>query len=319
MIDTYDVSIEASPADLGGAPGVPPDVLPGGGAQEFPGRREGAGVTQPTVSRQVAALEAHLAVRLLQRTTRRVVPTPAGLVLFERGSAAMRSLLEVEDDVRETEAAQTGVVRIATPGALGRRLVAPALRELIASYPGLSFELEVTDRLVNFVQGAVDFAVRVGPQKEASLAVRVAGTSTQRFVASREYVRRHGAPKRMAALATHTLITRDAGGAMKALWAEARRDGARVAFASDDIETLYDAVQSDLGVGLLPQWMVADDIRRGILVACVADAPDFGVPVCLVRAAASSLPRRVRLTFDAVARSLSAVLRSQGTTGQASA
>jgi LysR family transcriptional regulator, regulator for bpeEF and oprC len=287
--------------------------------QSFRAAARELGVTQPTVSRQVAALEAHLAVRLLQRTTRRVSPTPAGLVLFERGSAAMRSLLEVEDDVREAEAALTGVVRIATPGALGRRLVAPALRELLASYPGLSFELDVTDRLVGFVQGAVDFAVRVGAQKEASLAVRVAGTSTQLFVASRDYVRRHGAPKRMAALAEHTLITRGATGAMKTLWDDARRDGARVALASDDIETLHDAVQSDLGVGLLPRWMVADDVRRGTLVACVADAPDFGVPVCLVRAAASSLPRRARLAFDAVARSLSLALGAKVAGGRAPA
>lgn len=135
-------------------------------------------------------------------------PTDAGTALFERGSSAMQLLFEVEDDVRAGGAALTGVVRIAAPGALGRRLVAPTLRELLSLHPGLSIELQVTDQVVSFVQGLVPFAVRVGLQTEASLAVRPLGTSHQQFVATRGYIRRHGKPKDTADLVNHTLLAR---------------------------------------------------------------------------------------------------------------
>ncbi len=269
------------------------------------------GVAQPTVSRQVAALEAELGVRLLNRTTRKVSPTDAGRALYARAASAMQSLFEAEDDVRAGESALTGVVRIAAPGALGRRLVLPAVSSVVAAHPGLAVELQVSDQRVSFVDSRVDFAVRVGAQAEASLSIRKLGVSAQVLVASRAYVRRNRRPRTLAALEGHAVVVRsDGGAAALALRAELARVGAREVLVTDDIEAAYVAVLGGLGVGMLPRWLVGGDLGSGKLVACVADAPEASAPVYLVRPAAGWLPRRARLVFDAVASRLELDLRA---------
>lgn len=263
------------------------------------------GVAQPTVSRQVAALEAELGVRLLNRTTRKVSPTDAGRALYARAAGAMQSLFEAEDDVRAGESAMTGVVRIAAPGALGRRLVLPAIAPVVAAHPGLAVDLQVSDQRVSFVDSRVDFAVRVGAQVEASLSIRKVGSSAQVLVASRAYVRRNRRPRTLAELAGHGIVLRtDGGAANQALRTELLARGAHVVFSSDDLEAAYVAVMGGLGVGMLPRWLVAADLASGKLVTCVADAPDASAPVFVVRPAAGWLPRRARVVFDAVATAL---------------
>ncbi len=266
------------------------------------------GVSQPTISRQVAALEERVGVRLLHRTTRRVSATPAGAMLVERGAGALRTLVEVEDDVRTGSSAATGLVRVATPGALGRRLVLPIVRTLLDAHPGLELELEATDRVVSFLDGRTDFAVRVGPQVEAALAVRKVGTSSQGFVVAASYVRAHGLPRRLADLAHHAVIGRSGGGPIAAMIGQLRRAGAQVPFTSDDIESVYLAARDGLGAAVLPQWLTAADVARGRLVPCVTDARIADVPVVLVRPEAAWLPRRARLVFDAIAAGLGAAL-----------
>jgi LysR family transcriptional regulator for bpeEF and oprC len=257
------------------------------------------GVSQPTVSRQVASLEEHLGVRLLNRTTRKVSPTDAGRALHARASDAMRTLFEAEDDVRAGESAMSGIVRIAAPGALGRHLLIPVIAEVVAENPGLSVELQLSDQRVGLVEGRVDFAVRVGPQVEASLTVRKVGVSQQVFVASRGYVRRHGRPRSLADLRDHgTVLREEGGGNLRALRAELGKVGARVVFTSDDLEAACVAVRAGLGVGLLPEWLVRDDVSARRLVRCVLDAPSIGAPVFVVRPTAGWLPRRARVVFD---------------------
>jgi DNA-binding transcriptional LysR family regulator len=267
------------------------------------------GVTQPTISRQIADLEAHLAVKLLHRTTRQVSPTEAGMVLYERGSQALRMLSETEDDLRAGQAAMRGVVRIAAPGALGRRLIAPRLRDLQEKHPGLSFELLLNDRNLQFLQGTVHFAIRIGPQTEGSLVVRQVGLSSQCFVVAQSYAQRRGKPGSRGELAAHALVARNEQGPIRGIFAEAERQGARLVFASDDIEALFDAVRGGLGVGLLPRWLVQDDLHSGALLPCVGDAPPLEAPVSLVRPGSEVFPRRARVVFDAIATSLAVMLR----------
>ncbi len=264
-----------------------------------------SGITQPTVSRQIAALEADLGVRLLNRTTRKVSPTDAGRALYARAAGAMQSLFEAEDDVRAGDSAMVGQVRITAPGALGRRLLLPVLATVVAKHPGLAVDLQVSDQRVSFVDSRADFAVRVGAQSEASLSIRKVGVSEQILVASKSYVRRHRWPRTLAALNGHSVVLRAENGAATAsLRAEFARFGARVVFSSDDIETAYLAVTAGLGVGMLPRWLVAEDLARRSLLPCASDAPEASAPVFVVRPTSGWLPRRARLVLDAVVKAL---------------
>lgn len=264
-----------------------------------------SGISQPTVSRQIAALEADLGVRLLNRTTRKVSPTDAGRALYARAAGAMQSLFEAEDDVRAGDSAMEGLVRITAPGALGRRLLLPVVTAVVAKHPGLAVDLQVSDQRVSFVDSRADFAVRVGAQSEASLSIRRVGVSEQVLVASKSYIRRHRWPRTLAALNGHAVIVRaESGAAAASLRAEFARFGARVVFSSDDIETAYLAVTAGLGVGMLPRWLVAEDLASRRLQPCASDAPEASAPVFVVRPTAGWLPRRARLVLEEVVKAL---------------
>jgi LysR family transcriptional regulator for bpeEF and oprC len=270
------------------------------------------GVSQPTVSRQIAALEADLGVRLLHRTTRKVSATDAGRALYERAVGPMQELVAAEDDVRAGASALTGVVRIAAPGALGRRLVLPAAAAVVAAHPGLAIDLHVSDQRVSLVDRRVDFAVRVGAQVETSLSVRKLGVSEQVLVASRAYLRRSKRPRTMADLRGHAFVLRaDGGAASTALRTELARVGARIVFASDDVEAAYAAILAGLGVGMLPRWLVDDELESGKLVRCLADMPAPSAPVFVVRPTSSWMPRRARLLYTAVVDALSRALATR--------
>jgi DNA-binding transcriptional LysR family regulator len=267
----------------------------------FTAAARAAGVAPSAISRRVARLEAALGVRLLARTSRRVGLTEAGRELWERAAGPLRALADAADELRAADAAIQGRVRVAVPGALGRRRIAPLLFRLGAVHPGLQLDLRVSDATVELVGEAVDIAVRVGPPREGSHAVRVLGHSPQVFAASPGYLAVAGAPCSLAELRSHRCLLRREGGRLLA------PPGLDLvpAFVSDDVETVARAACAGLGVALLPAWLVAD--LPGLVVLGLA-APVPPAPVVAVLPGGRRPPRRVRAVLDALAAGLGAGL-----------
>jgi DNA-binding transcriptional LysR family regulator len=232
------------------------------------------GVAQSMVSRNVATLERELNAKLLSRSTRTVLPTETGQVLYSRVAEALRSIDDVENEVRLGASALAGLVRVAVPGAIGRRLLLPTIARFLAMHPSVRVELDVADRLVNLVEFGADFAVRVGRPAEGTLVARSLARSPQRFVASRTYLARKGVPTTLNDLVQHDLVLRRTSPASNPL-VQAAPMLAQVVprVQCDDIETVWNFVREGVGIGLLPLWLVADDLASGTLKPILSDVP----------------------------------------------
>lgn len=159
-----------------------------------------------TVSAAVQQLEAGLGARLLHRTTRKLSLTPDGEILLGR----IRTLLADSDDIDSLFRAQqhqiSGRLNVDVPSRIARRLVAPALPELLRRHPQLRIGLGCTDRAIDLVQEGVDCAVRVGRLHDSSLVVRAIGRLALVNCASPAYLREHGVPDMATLTAAHLAV-----------------------------------------------------------------------------------------------------------------
>jgi DNA-binding transcriptional LysR family regulator len=129
-------------------------------AGSFTGAARLSGLPTSSVSRAVAALERELAVRLIQRTTRRLQLTEAGRVYYESVSRALSGMDEAAAAVSELQDAPRGRVRITAPADLGHWLLAPSLVRFATKYPDVQLEVSLTQRIVDLVHEGFDLALR---------------------------------------------------------------------------------------------------------------------------------------------------------------
>lgn len=270
-------------------------------AGSFTRAARAVGLDPSVVSRRIAAIEARLGVRLLYRTTRAVSPTEHGRAWAERVRPAVQWIRDAESELRSDERQVAGLVRMAVPGAVGRRRVAPVLFDVLAAHPALRVDLLVSDARVGLVEEAIDLAVRVGAPRDSTFVARRIGLSPQVFAASPAYLAAHPLPPAGGRV---RFVLRIEGGAAQDLLRLAEKwppgTEVRAAFATDDVETAAKAVRHGLGVGLLPEWLVADDLASGALVRLPDFVPLSPAPLLALLPGGRSPPRRVRVVLEAL-------------------
>jgi DNA-binding transcriptional LysR family regulator len=163
------------------------------------------GVSQPSISRMVASLEARLGVKLLLRTTRHVAPTDAGRVFLERARQILGDLDNAENAARGADGLR-GTLRVALSGAFGIREVIPRLPGFAEQHPKLGIELLVSDGTEDLIAEGADMALRLGPLTDSGFGARLLGKAPRLAVASPAYLARRGTPQTPADLATHDCI-----------------------------------------------------------------------------------------------------------------
>ena len=150
----------------------------------------GAGVDASVVSRNVAALEAELGVRLLQRTTRRLELTEAGEIYLSRIEPLIDELAAAKEAAVGVVKQPQGRLRVTASSAYGQTVVAPLLRSFNLAYPDVQLELILTDNLIDLVTERIDLALRLGPTPAGDLIAARLATTQKRLVASPDYLRR---------------------------------------------------------------------------------------------------------------------------------
>jgi DNA-binding transcriptional LysR family regulator len=232
-------------------------------------------LSQPSVSRLVAALEDRLRVPLLLRTTRRVSPTEAGLAYLER----IRPLLADLDDADAAAAGGDrlrGTLRVALPVTLGTREIVPRLAPFLARHHELKVDLVMDERPQDLVEEGVDLALRVGRPTDSAFGLRRIAVSPRCAIAAPAYLARHGSPATPADLAGHRCVLgpgqsdgqawvfRHASGASISVQVEGHlRVGAALAVTA--------AVAAGIGVGLASLWMCRRELAAGEVVAILGD------------------------------------------------
>ena len=222
------------------------------------------------VSRQVADLEAHLDARLLNRTTRRISLTEAGQSFFERSVQLLADLEEAESAVRTAAVTPKGRLRVTCGVSFGERRLAPVIAEFGARYPLLSFELDLSDRVIDLVEEGYDLAVRIGAGGPPGLVSRVLGHSRLMCCASPAYLDRYGVPEHPRDLARHRCLEysylapgvvwnfRDAGG---------ETHNVRIAgpVRANSGRMLTELATLGMGIVLEPDFIVEPEVQAGRL------------------------------------------------------
>ena len=223
--------------------------------------------TQPTVSRGVAALEDHLGVRLLNRSSRAVTLTDEGRAFYAQAVRALEAVSEAESSVGRRHGQPSGLLRLGCPVAFGRLHVASRMARFLALHPEVEVELLMTDAFVDPVAEGLDLVVRVGMLEDPTLIARRIGTTRRATVASADYLGRRGVPQAPSELTQHECIvyTRLATGNR---WHFGGPDGpiavtVRGRFRADNSEAVREAVTAGAGIAVIPVWMFADEITSG--------------------------------------------------------
>jgi len=164
------------------------------------------GVSQSTVSRRVARLEARLGVRLLARTTRALDVTPAGHAFAEEARLALSMLDQAEARVAAATSDVAGVLRVTMPTGLGRAILAPALARSLRRYPRLRLQLDLTDRYRDLVADGVDLAIRLTDDSPSGWDCEALGVLGGQLCAAPDYLAGHPAPHTPLDLLSHDLL-----------------------------------------------------------------------------------------------------------------
>lgn len=268
------------------------------------------GLGQPAISKQIAALEARLGAQLLERSPRGLSPTPAGLVLHASAMRLLSDLEETENRVRGVSQRPGGVVRVATPPALGRMYLIPSLPSFFARYPEIAVELSVGDQHVDLVKEGIDVALRVGPLKTSDLIARRIGSLQMITVATPTYLTAHGTPRDLGELAGHQLIAGQTQGAT-APWNFKDAD-APVSIApvgrirSNDGEDLRASVLADLGITYGPTALFQSDLREGKVVQVLEAFAPEAIAIHAVSLGGRKAAERVRIFTDYLAATFAA-------------
>ncbi len=271
-------------------------------AGSFTSVAEETGQSQPTISRQIAALERHLGARLINRTTRALALTEEGAGFLERARTALDAVAEAEATVGRRRLQPTGQLRLATPVAFGRLHIVPRLGRLLARYPELSLDLVLHDGASDLVEEGIDLAIRIGTISDPTLVARQIGETRRVTVAAPSYLARVGTPVVPADLTNHDCIvyTRLATGS---LWRFETSSGAiDVAvtgrFRANNSEAVREAALAGLGIAVVPTWLLADEIAAGQLTVLLQDFEPKRLPMHAVYPSRRYVPPRTRAAID---------------------
>lgn len=239
----------------------------------FSGAARALGIPKSRLSRRVAELEARLAVRLLQRSTRSVSVTEVGAAFFahcESMSASAKAAYEV---AARAHAKPSGRLRVSCPIGVAHLFLAPVLPAFLLAHPDVRVDFDLTNRRVDLIGEGYDVAIRIRSALEDSdLVIRQLGTSDQLVVASPAFVDMHGRLNSVEALRGVKGIGPAGVRGDKPRWTLASPNGESVevdyqpCFATDDIYLMSRMALAGVGVAQLPFHVCMDDLRHGRLI-----------------------------------------------------
>jgi DNA-binding transcriptional LysR family regulator len=239
-------------------------------AGSFVRAAERQGVAKSIVSKHVAALEQHLGVRLMNRTTRSLSLTEAGTAYLERARELLAEIEALESAVGDHVLHPRGLLRVNAPVSFGISHLGAALADYTSRYPDVRVDLALNDRIVDLVEEGFDLAIRIAPRLDSSLVARRLATTRGILCASPGYLARYGTPRRPEDLRRHQCL----GYTYSSSGDEWRMEGPRGAVAvrldfrirANNGDALVAAAIAGAGLLLEPGFIVEPHIRAGTLV-----------------------------------------------------
>jgi len=260
------------------------------------------GIAPAMIGRRLDALEARLGVKLLQRTTRKLVLTNEGAAFLEDCQRILGELEDAESAVAERSAKATGHLLVSAPAGFGRQHVAPLLPSFLAEHRDVTVNLNLNDRVVDVIGEGVDVAIRIASLSDSSLVGVKLADNQRVLVASPAYLKRHGTPHTLADLARHNCLAISSEGSQRG-WTF-RDNGKTVTLkvagnmVCNDGAVLHDWALAGKGLAWRSMWEVDAEIGAGKLQTVLDQYSAPGNDIYAVFAQRHHLPLRIRAFVD---------------------
>jgi len=267
------------------------------------------GITPMLATRRLAALEKELGVRLLHRTTRSMSLTPEGEAFLPYAESLMESEAAGRAVLHRVEQGAAGLLRVSASVMFASKIILPLIPGLLQANPQLRIDLEMNDRVVDIIASGSDLAIRIGPLRDNSLIAKRIGDSPRVLIASPAYLEQQGTPRTMADLAAHDCLLLS-GNTHWNFQKDGREQRIRVGgrFAASNIEGLFSACVQGVGIAMLADWNVQNDLDAGRLLSIhLEDAEPVVQPIWAVYPSARQILPKLRVFVAA----LEAVLKPQ--------
>lgn len=264
-------------------------------------------VDPSSVSRAIALLEQELGVKLLQRTTRQISPTEAGMTYFNRIEALVEELEQAGELVSDISGSPKGMLKVTASVSFGIQCIVPLLPEFEAKYPELTIELLLTDSVMDLLAERVDLAVRLGLLSDSTLIAQRLIKTNYAVCASSKYLEYEGEPNQPNNLSRHNCLLFPLAG-FRSRWLFKDRTGTIETVPVNGNTIISSAIAlkqcalSGMGLALLPHWLIDPELQSGKLVKVLTEyevtATDFNTSAWLVYPSRHYVPLKVRLFSD---------------------
>ncbi|HEV8690903.1 MAG TPA: LysR family transcriptional regulator [Ideonella sp.] len=234
------------------------------------------GITQPTATKHVAALEQRLGARLFHRSTRGVTPTEIGTLYYDKCILITRELEEADNLAALQQSRVRGQLRVSTSVGFGRRVLVPLVIEFMRQHPELHIDLGFDDRYVNLVEQGVDVAIRMGQLADSSLGASYLGINPWVVVASPAYLDQHGTPAHPEELGRHaaliySTVQGDERWRFVGPGGQALQVPVQGPLRSNNLSALLAATRAGMGLAALPWYVAHTSVHEGAVRPVLSD------------------------------------------------
>lgn len=264
----------------------------------------GLNIPRATATHAIKQLEANLATRLLERTTRQVRATPEGQAFYERCVLILGELADAESSLRNLASNPSGPLRVDVSSTQAARLLLPYIDDFHRRYPRIELTVTCSDRLVDLVGEGVDLVIRAGQPRDSTLVARPLAQMPQLICASPAYLAEHGTPQHPDDLARHQAVRFVASSGTVEYPFELIVDGqlqrypAKGWMAVNDAESYGVCALRGCGLVQLPWYHVEDDVRSGRLIEVLGQWRSPAMQVTALYPYRKQLSARVRVFVD---------------------
>ncbi|MFJ1292553.1 LysR family transcriptional regulator [Paracoccus yeei] len=258
-------------------------------------------------SNRIKDLETRFGVRLLNRTTRKLVPTEVGRAFYDSARRVIETLDEAEAVVSGFSGNPHGALRVTAPLGLGRRLIAPLVPRFCDEYPGVEIRLRLSDRNVDIIADGIDLAFFLGEPQDSALKWRRIAECRRVLVATPDYLERHGAPAQPDDLVKHNCLLLRYPRSPEYYWVLQTPEGPQKLlvnghFDADDGDVLTDWALEGRGIANRPHYEVVEHLGSGRLVEILPDCPPLAAQFGVLTPHRRLQDPKVRLFADFIAR-----------------
>ncbi len=264
-------------------------------------------IAPSSVSRSITALEKELGIRLFQRSTRKLEPTEAGMAYFNRVKMIIDDLQSAQQMAADLTEQPAGTLRITAATVFGGIQIVPLLPELAEKYPALTIDLNLTDSYLDLIDERIDVAIRLGTLQDSSYIAKRLAKMKFFICASPEYIARNGRPENPNEIIDHKcLLFPISGYNLNWLFKDQQQKIIEAKTNNSVVITNSNAIKQctllGMGLSLLPDWLVKNDINQGKLVRLFPEydvtTTNYDSSVWLVYPSKDYLPLKTRVFID---------------------